>query len=680
MKNIKYIAAAFLFSGMLSAQNIDLNAMPKPGPTPTINIAKPKTFQLKNGLTVLVVENNKLPRVNVSVNIDRTPVYEGDIAGVGAIMADQLGKGTTNLDKDQFNKKVDFLGANLYFSSKGAFGNTLSKYFPEVMKLMADAIINPKFSAEEIQKSKERTLENLKIAEKSADDVITKVSGAIMYGKNTALGEYEEKESVVRIKLQDVQNFYQKYYAPNNAYLVIVGDVKYEEVKKIVEKEFSKWKKSSVVIPALGTTKNVANTEVNIVDMPNAVQSVIQIKNISTLKRKDPQFFAGQIANYILGGGGEGRLFMNLREKNGFTYGAYSSLSTGKYSPNFTAEASVRNEVTDKAVVEFMNELNGISTITPKELENAKAKLKGSFIMSLEDPKTVADFAVNELIHQLPKDFYANYLKSIDKVTLSDVSNAAKSYILPKNARIFIAGKVSEIAEGVEKLGYPIKYYNHQAKEIEKPQAKKVDENITIETIGQNYINAIGGKANVEKISSLTSVAVGKIQGMELEMTTTLAKGGKSLVETKMMGSIMQKVVFDGKEGYIETQGKKMPLPEEVKIELQKNKEVFSELAYVKNSSYELKEIENINGEEAYAVKLGNKTSYYSTKTGLKIAEIAVQKMQGQEMSVPTYYSDYKEVNGVKLPFKMTSNMGGMDISFEMKSYEINKAKDSDFK
>ena len=449
MKNIKYIAAAFLFSGMVYAQNIDINAMPKPGPTPAINIAKPNSFKLKNGLTVLIVENNKLPRVNIRLTIGRPPVYEGNIVGVGEIMADQLGMGTTKLSKEEFNKKIDFLGAYLSFSSEGAGANTLSKYSTQVISLMADAVVNPKFSAEEVNKSKERTIEGLKTKEKDAGEIARRVDNALTYGKNTALGEFVTEESINRIQLKDVQDFYKKYYAPDNAYLVIVGDVKTSEIKKLVEKEFGKWKKSGTKFAAVEPTKNLPATEINIVDVPTAVQSVIRVGNISTLQMKDPQYFSGVIANYILGGGGEARLFMNLREKNGYTYGAYSRLSTSKYSPSFTANASVRNEVTDKAVVEFMNELKGISQIKPEELANAKAKLKGEFIMSLEKPETIARFALNERLYSLPADFYANYLKSIDKVTTSDVSAAAKAYILPNQSRIFVAGKGAEIAEGV---------------------------------------------------------------------------------------------------------------------------------------------------------------------------------------------------------------------------------------
>ena len=678
MKNIKYIAAAFLFSGMVYAQNIDINAMPKPGPTPAINIAKPGTFKLKNGLTVLVVENNKLPRVNIRLTIDRPPIYEGNIVGVGEIMADQLGMGTTKLSKEEFNKKIDFLGAYLSFSSEGAGANTLSKYSTQVISLMADAIINPKFSAEEVNKSKERTIEGLKTKEKDAGEIARRVDNALTYGKNTALGEFVTEESINRIQLKDVQDFYKKYYAPDNAYLVIVGDVKTSEIKKLVEKEFGKWKKSGTKFAAVEPAKNLPATEINIVDVPTAVQSVIRVGNISTLQMKDPQYFSGVIANHILGGA-ETRLFMNLREKNGYTYGAYSHLSTNKYSPYFSANASVRNEVTDKAVVEFMNELKGISQIKPEELANAKAKLKGEFIMSLEKPETIARFALNERLYSLPADFYANYLKSIDKVTTSDVSAAAKAYILPNQSRIFVAGKGAEIAEGLEKLGYPVKYFDKFANPASRPETKKIATGVTAESVGQKYIATIGGKANVEKINSLQMNSSATVQGMTIETITLAAKGGKTSVEMKMMGQSMQKIVFDGKDGYIMAQGQKQPLPAELKEELAANKEIFPELTFnAKNTT--LRGIENVNGEEVYAIKKGNKTYFYSVKTGLKVGESQTQKMQGQEVIVPTYYSDYKEVSGVKLPFKISQNVGGIEMNSDVKSYEINKATDKDFK
>lgn len=679
-KQLTYIAAAFFFTGMVSAQKIDLNAMPKPGPTPAINIAKPKTFQLSNGLTVMVVENNKLPRVSASLSMDRPPYNEGAVTGVSEIMAEQFENGTINISKDDFNKKVDYLGANLNFSSGGASANSLSKYFPEVLGLMADAIINPKFSAEEIQNSKERAIEGLKSEEKNASSIASKVSNALMYGKNTSRGEFETVESINKIQLADVQNTYKKYYAPDNAYLVIVGDVKFDQVKPLIEKAFSSWKKANTPIAQLEPASNVAKTEINVVDVPSAVQSVVSLNNLNTLKMKDANYFPATIANYILGGGGEARLFMNLREKNGFTYGAYSSMVASKYSPQFSASASVRNEVTDKAVKEFMNELNAISTVKPEELANAKAKLKGSFIMSLEQPATIARFALNQKVQDLPADFYTNYLKSIDKVTAADVSNAVKATILPNQSRIFIAGKASDISEGLEKLGYPVKYFDKEANPVAKPTVQKVDANVTVASVVDKYINAIGGKANLAKITSYTTNASMSMQGQNIDFKIVKAQGGKELTTVTAMGQVVQKQVFDGKTGYSMQMGQRVDITPEEIAEKQKNSEIFEELGFTKSADYKLGGIEKIGGEDSYAIKGGNTTYYYSVATGLKTGETKKVKAKGQEMTIPTTFSNYKDVEGVKMPFTISVSQMGMDMTMTVKSYEINKATDADFK
>lgn len=679
-KQLTYIAVAFLFTGMLSAQKINLNAMPKPGPTPAINIAQPKTFQLKNGLTVMVVENNKLPRVNMSLSMDRQPYFEGNIAGVSEIMASQLDNGTTTLSKDEFNKKIDYLGASLNFSSAGASANSLSKYFPQVLTLMSDAIINPKFSAEEIETAKLRTIEGLKSEEKNASTIASRVSNALAYGKNTSRGEFETEESIKKITLADVQNVYKKYYAPDNAYLVIVGDVKLDQIKPLVEKAFNNWKKADTKFATLEPATNVAKTEINVVDVPSAVQSVVSVGNLTSLKMSDPNYFPATIANYILGGGGEARLFMNLREKNGFTYGAYSSMSASKYSPDFSAEASVRNEVTDKAVKEFMNELNGISTVKPEELANAKAKLKGSFIMALEQPATIARFAVNQKVNNLPADFYSNYLKSIDKVTASDVSNAVKANVLPNQSRIFIAGKASDISEGLEKLGYPVKYFDANANPVAKPTVQKVDANVTVASVVDKYITAIGGKANLAKITSYTTNAAMSMQGQNIDFKIVKAQGGKELTLVTAGGMTVQKQVFDGKTGYSEQMGQKVEMTKEEITDNLKNTELFEELGFAKSADYKLAGIEKINGEDSYAIKTADKAYYYSVKTGLKTGETETVKAQGQEMTVPTTFGDYKEVSGVKMPYTITASQMGMEMVMKVKSYDINQAKDSDFK
>ena len=687
------IAASMLLTGCTATQtasnqassatstNVDINKMPTPGPTPTVNLKTPHTFKLANGLTVMVVEDHKLPKVDATLMMDQPPVYEGENAGKLSVLAELLGNGTKNMSKDAFNKRVDFLGANLRLSASGAYAGTLKRYFPEVLSLMSDAIKNPKFTQEELDKAKERTIEGLKSQEKDPAAIANRVFNALTYGKNTAKGEFMTEESVKKVTLKDVQNAYDNYYIPNNAYLVVIGDVNYNEVKPLIEKNLVGWKKGKDINLNLPKTANVNTTEINVVDIPNAVQSIIKVGNIHELKMNDPKYFGALTSNYILGGGSlESRMNMNLREKNAFTYGAYSSYDPSKYGMDFSTNTSVRTEVTVPAVKEVLNEVNNIKNITEEELKNAKAKLKGDFIRSMEKSSNMARYALNLKTQDLPDDFFTNYLRSVDQLTVSDVNNASKYYLYPKNMRIFIAGKASEFADDLEKLGYPVKYFDAYGNPVAKPAKQAVASGVTLQTVADNYIKAIGGKDAVSKINSLTTEASAKVQGMDLAMTMIQAKGGKMFLDVKMMGNSMQKIIFDGTKGRMEVQGQKMDLPKESIDEMSKNKEIFPELTFAANKSYTLGGIEKFDGKDSYVVKGENVTYYYDVKTGLKNGEVKTQKAMGQEMTIPTTFRDYKTVAGVMMPYSFSQSMMGQDISYTVTSYKVNQATDADFK
>ena len=221
--------------------------MPKPGPDPVVKLGKAKKFVLKNGMTVIMVENHKLPRASANLSIDNKPIFEGKIAGVSSMMGSLLGRGTVNISKDDFNEKVDYLGANVSFYNSGAFASSLKKYFPEILGLMADGVKNSLFTQEEFDKQIKVTLDGIKSGEKSVTNIARRVESALIYGKNHPFGEFITKESVNKITLSDVNNFYTTYYKPNNAYLVIEGDINPKKIKKLVKNLFKDWKKG--VIP-----------------------------------------------------------------------------------------------------------------------------------------------------------------------------------------------------------------------------------------------------------------------------------------------------------------------------------------------------------------------------------------------------------------------------------------------
>lgn len=250
---------------------------PKPGPAPVINIGKPQTFELKNGLKVMVVENHKLPRVSFNLTIDNAPYAEGSKKGVADLTSSMMGNGTKTMPKDKFNEEVDFLGANIGFSLSGAYGSGLSKYTDKILSLMVDGALNSVFTQEELEKERAKLLEGLKANEKSVEAVAGRVEDVLFYGKSHPNGEYLTEETIKNVTLADVKNEYATYFVPADAYLVIIGDVKFKDIKKSVEKAFSSWKKAAAPAVSYNDPKDVQYTQINFVDMPNAVQSEIFI-------------------------------------------------------------------------------------------------------------------------------------------------------------------------------------------------------------------------------------------------------------------------------------------------------------------------------------------------------------------------------------------------------------------
>src|SRR5690606_10220229 len=317
----------------------------------------------------------------------------------------------------------EFYGANVSLHIGGGYASSLKKYFPRVLELMAQGAIDPLFTQEEFDKEKDKQIEGLKAADKNVPAIAGRVRNVLAYGKNHPNGEFVTEETLKNISLADVKKHYGNFFSPNNAYLVIMGDIKFNEAKKLVEKYFKGWKKGNSPKIEYTDPKDVQYTQINFVDMPNAVQSEIALININKLKMTDKDYFAVLLANQILGGDFNSYLNMNLREAHGWTYGARSSIGATRYISTFRAASSVRNSVTDSAVVEFLKEIKRIRTekVDEKMLADTKAGYIGQFVMDIEKPQTVARLALNSILYKLPDNFYQNYIANVNAVTTDDI-------------------------------------------------------------------------------------------------------------------------------------------------------------------------------------------------------------------------------------------------------------------
>ena len=690
MKKIIIVALSiFLLQQNFAQVKIDRSKKPAAGPAPVITLKDPVIFTMPNGMTVLVVENHKLPRVSATLNIDAGPVKEGKKAGLLDLMGSMLGEGTKSMDKDKFDQSVDLIGAGVSFAANGGSASALTRYFEKAFNLLADGIKNPSMPQASFDKLKSITLTGLKANEKSTPAIAARVNAALSYGKQTAAGEFTSEETVKSLTLDDVKEAYKNYITPSRSYLTIVGDITPAAAKLLATKTFGNWTGKKLSLPAIPLVKNPEKTEIDFVDLPTAVQGELNVGNLINNPMNNADYHALLLTNQILGGGAESKLFMNLREKHGFTYGSYSSIGSGRFQSQFNASAAVRTDKVDSAVAEIVREILNMrdGNITQEQLDVAKAKYNGSFALGMEDPARTASFASNILINNLPKDFYKTYLQKINSVTIADIKRVSKQYLSENNSRIVIVGNAGKIIPKLMRLGYPIKKYDRYAEPVvEKANDTKVDEtNKTTEHISayeivEGYLKAIGGKEELKKVTSISSTIGLDMMGRTFTGIDKRMNPNKQFTELKMGAMTVMKSVFDGGKGYRQQGPQKADMTEQEIKEAMDEKGVVPQLFYVTDTSYKTDYLGTgkINEEETYRLKVtmpSGKLSVqeYSAKTGLLLKEETTSKMQDQEVNETIEYKNYIKVGNIMLPSEITRNVGGQEFNIKFTDFKLNE-------
>ena len=672
MKKISIYFLVALCSATAAFAQIDRSKYPEPGPAPQINIGDPATFTLPNGLKVFVVENHKLPRVTYSLVLDRDPILEGDKAGLTSLVGDMLLGGTATRSKDELDEAIDRIGARIGASSTSANASSLKKYNDQLLELFADVLFNPSFPQSELDKLKKQTISGLAAAKDDPNSIVGVVRNAAMYGKDHPYGENETEKTVENIQVEDIKNYYTTYFKPNIAYLAIVGDITADEATELVNKYFAEWQQGDVPKHDWDAPTAIEGNRVVLVNRAASAQSVINVGYPLDLKPNDPNVIAASVVSRVLGGGASGRLFLNLREDKGYTYGAYGGINPGKLVATLNTSASVGTAVTDSATQEFLHELQRLNqkTITQEELDLAKAGLAGSFGRSLEQPSTIASFAINTELQKLPNDYYKNYLKNLEALTLDQINDVAAQYVRGDNLQVTIVGKADDFADKMERFG-AIQFYTVTG----DPEVKIeiTDTDVTAEGVIEKYIEAIGGREKLAAVKTLKLVSEAEIQGMVITIEQLVDKDkGLAVQNTKMGGQTLSKVSIATDKVTVSAQGQSQELPAEAAGAYQALLDIFPELVYAeKGASLELDGISNVNDEDAYKVKVtqGSLASieYFSVATGLKLKTES-------ELSGEVTIENYGTYEGIQLPETITivNQMVPMPLKAVTKEVVIN--------
>ncbi len=658
---------------------------PTAGPARKIQLGDYNVFDLANGLKVIVVENHKLPRVSYSISLNNDPELEGDAKGYVNFAGQLMSRGTTTKSKADIDKAIDQIGASMSAFDTGIFGSSLTKHQDKVLSIMSDVLFNPSFPAEEFEKVKKQTLSGLQSSLDDPNTMAANIRSKLVYGSGHPYGEVQTEETTNNISVADCKKYYNTYFKPNNAYLTIVGDITAEEAKANAEKYFGSWKKGTVPTNSYKTPQKPEGTSVSFANKDGAVQSVISITYPVELKPASQEAIEASLMNSILGGGiFSGRLMQNLREDKAYTYGARSSISSDRLIGSFSAGASVRNEVTDSSIVEFLYEMDRMASepVSEEDLQLSKNSLAGSFARSLESPQSLASFARNIVRYDLPEDYYATYLEKLDAVTVADVQRVAKKYITGDNAHIIVVGNKDEIADKLDKFDSDgeIEFYDAFGNKLEMADTPLPDD-ITAESVVSKYLDKIGGADKWNALKTMQMEYSMNMMGMDAKVEIFKKAPGMMALKVGTDAMTFQEQVFDGTTLKESAMGNAQTFTDGPKLE-----EAKASAAMLSHSKYlsgdymlELKGIDQAAGESCYKLSVKapsgkESTEFYSIKNGLLLKEMETSEMApGQVITVSQEFGEYKEVDGLMIPHSIkTTGATPQPFTMMLKNIVVN--------
>ena len=441
----------------LSAQSPDRTKPPALGPTPSLRLNATQKFTLSNGLPVYVYEKRDVPIIQMNLVIKAGSVDEpADKLGLAGLTANMMDEGAAGKTALQLSDEIEFLDTSISVSgglhTSAASMRTTTSKFDQSLSLFADILLRPDFPQSELARLKKQYLTSLFQAYDRPQVIAANATAQIVFGKAHPYGRATAgtEQSLNGFTVDDLKNFYNTYYKPNNAFLVVVGDVYAKDLIPILEVALGSWQIGDAKSAPVAKVKQVSDRTIYLIDKPEAAQSVIRICRVGT-DRMSEDYFPLLVMNTILGGSFTSRLNQNLREKNGYSYGAGSGFAFRPYPGPFTASSDVQTDATDKALKEFMKELDGISKpVSDEELSKAKNYIALGYPDNFSNVGSIAAQIAEMVLYNLPENYFNDYIGKVMAVKKDDVRRVAKKYVDTDDLAIIIVGDKAKVEKGLK--------------------------------------------------------------------------------------------------------------------------------------------------------------------------------------------------------------------------------------
>src|SRR6266566_43620 len=443
-----------------------------PPPLPARPIRLPAAYQttLSNGLIVVVVEDSRLPLVSYRLALRTGDAHDpSELPGLMDMLTGLLTEGTESRTSREIADEVARLGATLHAGANSDYttvaASSLSTFSDEILELMADVALRPVFPANEVELAKQNTKESLKQQRAQPSFLASEMVAKVMFGAHPYHVTAPTPESIDATTRERIVAFHRAAFVANNAVLLVAGDVQQDPILKQVERLFGAWTPGPLPGDDFPAPPQRASRSAYIIDRPGSAQANIVIAN-EGITRTSPDYFPMLVMHTVLGANASSRLFMNLREEKGYTYGAYSSLDTRRVAGSFRATAEVRTAVTGASLKEFFFELERIrnEAVSDKELADAKSYLTGVFPIRIETQEGLIEQIVSIRMFDLPHDYLNTYRDHVNAVTAADIQRVAQQYVTPDKAAIVIVGDVETISDEVTPFADSLEYYDTEGR------------------------------------------------------------------------------------------------------------------------------------------------------------------------------------------------------------------------
>ncbi|HEY0684286.1 MAG TPA: pitrilysin family protein [Steroidobacter sp.] len=445
-----------------STKGVELKGKAPVNPqTLRVQLPKPQEAVLSNGMRVSLLEDHKLPTFSMQLWFNGGGLADPpEKRGVSMVTSSLLREGTKNRSSREIAEQLATLGASLSSSSSPASGESvvsvsgLSDFVEPTLALAADVIRNPTFPESELEKFRARFLAQLQIRRANPGFQAQEQFMRAIYGEHPGALVVPSEAVIKQLTSADLAAFHAARYRPNNAFLIAHGDITLKDLVARLERHFGAWAKADLDNVSLPPPQGPAKSRVLLVDRPGSVQTSLWVGSLG-IERDHDDYFAMLVMNHILGGGPASRLFMNLREDKGYTYGVYSSFTGTTFPGVVVASTDVRTAVTEGAMHELSLELQRIANepVSAQELTNARRALIGRFALSLDSPASLMGNLATQKIYRLPADYWDTYPKRVEAVTPADIQRVAKKYYDRERLQIVAVGDAKEVGKVLEKYG-----------------------------------------------------------------------------------------------------------------------------------------------------------------------------------------------------------------------------------